>query len=229
MSHYTWVPYVKLDAIRPPVMRITSISASTRRHRSPNDHTASQMHTNCLSMSLRVGHLSAECVVGWCGPPASVLSGDGSIASPAGRMHPICTYGTQVYAHREAKSDESVTASRHAQFGRSAGIWAAVGARWSANTCPGTALGGGLQRGIAHIGVLKVLEEHKFSVLRGRDQCGALIGAAYCGGLSVAGVGGDCISGALPPHRAMDSVEVWLASNQRMAVFIFTEFSRKRV
>jgi NTE family protein len=50
----------------------------------------------------------------------------------------------------------------------------------------GVALGGGFARGIAHIGVLKVLEEEGIPI-----QCiagtsvGALIGAAYCSGLSI--------------------------------------------
>ena len=50
----------------------------------------------------------------------------------------------------------------------------------------GVALGGGFARGIAHIGVLKVLEEEGIAI-----QCiagtsvGAMIGAAYCSGLSI--------------------------------------------
>jgi NTE family protein len=53
-------------------------------------------------------------------------------------------------------------------------------------TSIGVALGGGFARGIAHVGVLKVLEEEGIAV-----QCiagtsvGALIGAAYCSGLSI--------------------------------------------
>ena len=53
-------------------------------------------------------------------------------------------------------------------------------------TSIGVALGGGFARGIAHVGVLKVLEEEGIPV-----QCiagtsaGALIGAAYCSGLSI--------------------------------------------
>ncbi len=53
-------------------------------------------------------------------------------------------------------------------------------------TSIGLALGGGFARGIAHVGVLKVLEEEGIAV-----QCiagtsvGALIGAAYCSGLSI--------------------------------------------
>lgn len=50
----------------------------------------------------------------------------------------------------------------------------------------GVALGGGFARGIAHIGVLKVLEEEKIpiSYVAG-TSVGALIGAAYCSGLSI--------------------------------------------
>jgi NTE family protein len=51
----------------------------------------------------------------------------------------------------------------------------------------GLALGGGFARGIAHVGVLKVLEQENIPV---RVICGtsvgALIGACYCSGLSAA-------------------------------------------
>jgi NTE family protein len=51
----------------------------------------------------------------------------------------------------------------------------------------GVALGGGFARGIAHIGVLKVLEEEGIPVsLIAGTSVGALIGAAYCSGLSIA-------------------------------------------
>ncbi len=51
----------------------------------------------------------------------------------------------------------------------------------------GLALGGGFARGIAHIGVLKVLEEEKIPIacIAG-TSVGALIGAAYCSGVSPA-------------------------------------------
>lgn len=51
----------------------------------------------------------------------------------------------------------------------------------------GLALGGGFARGIAHIGVLKVLEQEGIpvSVVTG-TSVGALIGACYCSGLSPA-------------------------------------------
>ena len=50
----------------------------------------------------------------------------------------------------------------------------------------GVALGGGFARGIAHIGVLKVLEEEGIPVraITG-TSVGALIGACYCSGLSI--------------------------------------------
>jgi NTE family protein len=51
----------------------------------------------------------------------------------------------------------------------------------------GVALGGGFARGIVHIGVLKVLKEEGIpvSMVTG-TSVGALIGAAYCSGLTVA-------------------------------------------
>lgn len=51
----------------------------------------------------------------------------------------------------------------------------------------GLALGGGFARGIAHVGVLKVLEENGIAVdyIAG-TSVGALIGAAYCSGLTIA-------------------------------------------
>jgi NTE family protein len=57
-----------------------------------------------------------------------------------------------------------------------------------ATTIPaiGLALGGGFARGIAHIGVLKVLEEERIPVrMVAGTSVGALIGAAYCSGLTL--------------------------------------------
>jgi NTE family protein len=51
----------------------------------------------------------------------------------------------------------------------------------------GVALGGGLARGVAHIGVLKVLEEEGIPIrMVAGTSVGALIGAAYCSGLTIA-------------------------------------------
>lgn len=50
----------------------------------------------------------------------------------------------------------------------------------------GVALGGGFARGIAHIGVLKVLEQENIPVrLVAGTSVGALMGACYCSGLSL--------------------------------------------
>ncbi len=50
----------------------------------------------------------------------------------------------------------------------------------------GVALGGGFARGMAHIGVLKVLEEEGIPIrIVTGTTVGALIGACYCGGLSL--------------------------------------------
>ena len=51
----------------------------------------------------------------------------------------------------------------------------------------GIALGGGFARGIAHIGVLKVLEEECIPVrMVAGTSVGALLGAVYCSGLTIA-------------------------------------------
>ncbi len=50
----------------------------------------------------------------------------------------------------------------------------------------GIALGGGFARGISHIGVLRVLEEEGIPIrMVAGTSVGALIGAAYCSGLTV--------------------------------------------
>jgi NTE family protein len=50
----------------------------------------------------------------------------------------------------------------------------------------GLALGGGFARGMAHIGVLKVLEEEGIPIrVVAGTSVGALIGAAYCSGLTI--------------------------------------------
>src|ERR1039458_10083238 len=51
----------------------------------------------------------------------------------------------------------------------------------------GVALGGGFARGIAHIGVLKVLEEEGIPVsMIAGTSVGAIMGAAYCSGITIA-------------------------------------------
>jgi NTE family protein len=51
----------------------------------------------------------------------------------------------------------------------------------------GVALGGGFARGISHVGALKVLEEENIQVdFVAGTSVGAIIGAAYCGGVTAA-------------------------------------------
>ena len=51
----------------------------------------------------------------------------------------------------------------------------------------GLALGGGFARGVAHIGVIKILEEEHIPIgFVAGTSVGALVGAAYCSGVSVA-------------------------------------------
>lgn len=57
----------------------------------------------------------------------------------------------------------------------------------AASPAIGLALGGGFARGIAHIGVLKVLEEECIPIRAiAGTSVGALIGACYCSGLTLA-------------------------------------------
>jgi NTE family protein len=70
-------------------------------------------------------------------------------------------------------------------FGR--GMAAGVSSSPDSTKVPsiGLALGGGFARGIAHVGVLKVLEEENIPVsFVAGTSVGALIGAAYCSGVS---------------------------------------------
>jgi NTE family protein len=92
----------------------------------------------------------------------------------------------------------------------------------------GLALGGGFARGIAHIGILKVLEEASISVqfVTG-TSVGALIGAAYCSGLSAAEMEEIALRVRMK-HLAQWTISRYgLASNERMAVFLNGILKRK--
>ena len=85
----------------------------------------------------------------------------------------------------------------------------------------GLALGGGFARGIAHIGVLKVLEEEQIpiSYVAG-TSVGALIGAAYCSGLSPTELE-QVASRVRFKHIARWTLSRYgFASNQRMIGFL---------
>jgi NTE family protein len=92
----------------------------------------------------------------------------------------------------------------------------------------GLALGGGFARGIAHIGVLKVLEEAQIPIsFVAGTSVGALIGAAYCGGLSSAELEQIAFQ-VRSRHIAQWTLsKLGLASNQRMAVFLHRILKQK--
>src|SRR5450432_1047715 len=92
----------------------------------------------------------------------------------------------------------------------------------------GLALGGGFARGIAHIGVLKVLEEAAIPIgFVAGTSVGSLIGAAYCGGLSAAELEQIAFQ-ARSHHIARWTLsKLGLASNQRMAVFLHRILKQK--
>jgi NTE family protein len=85
----------------------------------------------------------------------------------------------------------------------------------------GLALGGGFARGIAHVGVLKVLEEEGIPIrcIAG-TSVGALIGAAYCSGVSAAEL--EQVAARVRfKHIARWTLSRYgFASNQRMIGFL---------
>jgi NTE family protein len=85
----------------------------------------------------------------------------------------------------------------------------------------GLALGGGFARGIAHVGILKVLEEEKIpiSFIAG-TSVGALIGAAYCGGLSAADLEEVAKKVRFKDFARWTLSRYGFASNQRMVRFL---------
>lgn len=85
----------------------------------------------------------------------------------------------------------------------------------------GLALGGGFARGIAHVGVLKVLEEEGIPVqFIAGTSVGALIGAAYCSGLSPEELE-DFAARVRFKHFARWTLSRYgFASNQRMIGFL---------
>jgi NTE family protein len=85
----------------------------------------------------------------------------------------------------------------------------------------GVALGGGFARGIAHIGVLKVLEEEgvPIRVVAG-TSVGALIGASYCSGLSPEELEGVAHSVRFTTFARWTLSRFGFASNDRMIMFL---------
>lgn len=85
----------------------------------------------------------------------------------------------------------------------------------------GLALGGGFARGIAHIGVLKVLEEENIPISYvGGTSVGALIGAAYCSGVSAAELEQIATRVRFKHFAKWTLSRLGFASNQRMIGFL---------
>ncbi|MBZ5655073.1 MAG: patatin-like phospholipase family protein [Acidobacteriia bacterium] len=85
----------------------------------------------------------------------------------------------------------------------------------------GVALGGGFARGIAHIGVLKVLEEEGIPVrMIAGTSVGALIGAAYCSGLTIAELEEVAHKVRFTTFARWTLSRYGFASNDRMVTFL---------
>src|SRR5881275_1255950 len=85
----------------------------------------------------------------------------------------------------------------------------------------GVALGGGFARGIAHIGVLKVLEEEGIPVrVVTGTSVGALIGACYCSGLTLAEMQDVAHSVRFTTFARWTVSRFGFASNDRMVSFL---------
>jgi NTE family protein len=85
----------------------------------------------------------------------------------------------------------------------------------------GVALGGGFARGIAHIGVLKVLEEEGIPIRAVTGtSVGALIGASYCSGLSAGELEQVARSVRFTTFARWTLSRYGFASNDRMVTFL---------
>lgn len=85
----------------------------------------------------------------------------------------------------------------------------------------GLALGGGFARGMAHIGVLKVLEEEGIPVrLVAGTSVGALIGATYCSGVSIEELEKVARSVRFTTFARWTVSRYGFASNDRMVTFL---------
>jgi len=85
----------------------------------------------------------------------------------------------------------------------------------------GVALGGGFARGIAHIGVLKVLEEEGIPVrMIAGTSVGAIMGAAYCSGLTIAELEEVAHKVRFTTFARWTISRFGFASNDRMVAFL---------
>ena len=106
-------------------------------------------------------------------------------------------------------------------FGRELSGHASDADAASPHQAVGLALGGGFARGIAHIGVLKVLEEEQIPIqFIAGTSVGALIGAAYCSGLSAAELEQVATEVRFKHLASWTLSRYGFASNQRMIGFL---------
>ena len=85
----------------------------------------------------------------------------------------------------------------------------------------GLALGGGFARGIAHVGVLKVLEEEGIPIrVVAGTSVGALIGAVYCSGVSIPELINIAHSVRFTTFARWTVSRYGFASNERMVTFL---------
>ncbi len=85
----------------------------------------------------------------------------------------------------------------------------------------GVALGGGFARGIAHIGVLKALEEEGIPVsMIAGTSVGAILGAAYCSGLTIAELEEIAHQVRFTTFARWTLSRYGFASNDRMTAFL---------
>jgi len=83
------------------------------------------------------------------------------------------------------------------------------------------ALGGGFARGIAHIGVLKVLEKEGIPIrVVAGTSVGALIGASYCSGLSISELEEVAHNARFTSFARWTLSRYGFASNDRMVSFL---------
>jgi NTE family protein len=93
----------------------------------------------------------------------------------------------------------------------------------------GIALGGGFARGMAHIGVLKVLEQEGIPVdVVAGTSVGALIGASYCSGLSIEDLEKVAHSCRFTTFARWTVSRYGFASNDRMVSFLTRTLKVKR-
>ena len=93
----------------------------------------------------------------------------------------------------------------------------------------GLALGGGFARGFAHLGVLRVLEEHQISVSHiAGSSVGSILGAAYASGAPLERITEACRTLRFRDIARWRVSRLGLASNQRLGALIERVFGSRQ-